>query len=257
VSLLAEAPAGRHFAQIHRDAESLSESVYAFVEGGIRRGHSVIVIADAELKDGIQDRLAANKLHPKALSNSGQLDILDAQKLMAEFMPHSPVPEWAQFRSTLMPILSRVQPFGHGVRIFVEMSSMLWKAGNTDGAIRIEELWNALARLHTFSLYCGYTLDTQCEESYTGPLEEIGHTHSDILGTEADERFGLALDKASKEIFGITLSQMAGMTNHDGARRFPSGQRTMLWVRRNLPLSTAQLAEKARRYFQNSALSEP
>jgi len=43
---------------------------------------------------------------------------------------------------------------------------------------------------------------------------------------------------------------MAGMTNHDGARRFPSGQRTMLWVKRNLPLSTAQLAERARRYLQ-------
>lgn len=255
MSLLAEAPAGRHFAQFHRDRESLSESVYAFLESGIRRGDNVIVIAGAELREGLLDRLARNKIHPKAASHSGQLEVLDAAKVMAGFIPDTGVPEWARFRATLAPIVSRVLPFGPGLRICTEVSSMLWISGDTAGAIRIEEMWNALAQLHTFSLYCGYTLDTHSEESYTGPLEEIGHTHSDVLGTDDDERFGVALDRASKEIFGITLSQMAGMTNQDGARRLPSGQRTMLWVKRNLPLSTAQLADRARRYFQEAGIT--
>ena len=77
----------------------------------------------------------------------------------------------------------------------------------------------------------------------------MGRTHSDILGTPEDERLGVALDRASKEIFGIPLTQMAGVSRHDGARRFPSGQRTMLWVKRNLPMSTAQLVARARKYF--------
>jgi len=255
VSLLAEAPAGRHFAQIHRDRDSLSESVYAYLEGGIRRGESVIVIADPELRDGLLNRLSQNKIHPQAVSHSGQLDVLDATKVMAGFMPDSGLPEWSRFRATLAPIVSRVLPSGRGLRICTQMSSMLWITGNTETAIHIEELWNSLARLYTFSLYCGYTLDTHSEQSYAGPLEEIGHTHSDILGTDDDERFGVALDRASKEIFGITLSQMAGITNQDGARRFPSGQRTMLWVKRNLPLSTAQLADRARRYFQETGIT--
>jgi hypothetical protein len=38
----------------------------------------------------------------------------------------------------------------------------------------------------------------------------------------------------------------------NGERQFPSGQRTMLWIKRNLPLSTAQIAERARRYYQQS-----
>jgi DcmR-like sensory protein len=255
VSLLAEAPAGRHLAQIHRDRESLSESVYTFLEAGIRRDESVMVIADAELRDGVLDRLSQNKTHPQAASHSGQLEVLDAAKVMAGFMPRTGVPEWSRFRATLAPIVSRALAFGRGLRICTEMSSMLWITGNTESAIQIEELWNALARLHIFSLYCGYTLDTHSEQSYAGPLEEIGHNHSDILGTDDDERFGVALDRASKEIFGITLSQMAGMTNQDGARRFPSGQRTMLWVKRNLPLSTAQLADRARRYFQETGIT--
>jgi hypothetical protein len=95
-------------------------------------------------------------------------------------------------------------------------------------------------------------MDTQSERSYAAPLEELGRTHSDILGTPEDEEFGVALDRASKEIFGISLTQMAGVSKEDETRRFPSGQRTMLWVKRNLPLSTSQLAERARHYFRDS-----
>jgi len=249
VALLADAPAGRHFAQFHRTSDSLTESIASFLQSGIRHSNSVIVIATPELRDRLVTRLTEDRVNLEALSRSGQLDLIDAAQLLAAFMPDG-VPEWPRFRSTMMPILARVEASGRGIRVFVEMGSILWREGNTEGAIRLENLWNTLAGFHSFALYCGYGLDTQRAESYAGPLEDVGHAHSDILGTEDDEHFSVALDRASKEIFGITLSQMAGMTNHDGARRFPSGQRTMLWVTRNLPLSTAQLAERARRYFQ-------
>ena len=251
MALLGEAPAGRHFAQFHRTSDSLTESIASFLHSGIRHSHSVIVIASPELRDRLVTRLAEDQTIPEALSRSGQLHLIDAAQLLAAFM-HDGVPEWPRFRSTMVPILAGIEASGRGIRVFVEMGSILWSAGNTEAAIRVENLWNTLAGFHTFALYCGYALDTHREESYAGPLEEVGNVHSEILGTEDDEHFGVALDRASKEIFGITLSQMAGMTNHDGARRFPSGQRTMLWVTRNLPLSTAQLAERARRYFQES-----
>jgi len=42
------------------------------------------------------------------------------------------------------------------------------------------------------------------------------------------------------------------VSKQDGERRFPTGQRTMLWVKRNLPSSTARLAERARHYFKDA-----
>jgi hypothetical protein len=250
-SLLTEAPTGRHFAQFHRQAETLTDSVLQFLEAGLRRGNSVLIIAPPDHVEQLVARLTANKFHPEALSNSGQLGILDAGKAIEGFTAND-VPEWARFRATLTPVLSRMQPFGRGTRIYSEMASMLWRDENTAGAIRLEELWNALAGTHQFALYCGYTMDTHSERSYASPLEELGRTHSDILGTPEDERFGMALDRASKEIFGISLSQMAGVSRQDETRRFPSGQRIMLWVKRNLPMSTAQLAERARHYYQDA-----
>ena len=249
-SLLAEVPAGRHVCQFHRDRTTLTEAAYVFLEGGLRRGNSVVVIATPEHTELFLARLSAGNFHPTALRNSGQLELLDAATLLGQVAANR-LPEWGRFRDTLAAVLERVKSFGNGTRIYGDIGWMLWNDGNTEAAIRVEELWNALARLYPFALYCNYMLDTQYEESYTGPLEELGRTHTEIVGTIEDERFAAALDRASKEMFGISLSQMAGMTKLDGERRFPSGQRTMLWVKRNLPSSTTRLAEQARRYYQD------
>jgi hypothetical protein len=255
---LAEAPAGRHFAQFHRDTkgqdrrrDTLTESALAFVEAGLRRGDSVLVIAGTEQRDRLFEHLAAGKFPPQSLRDPGQLSVLDAGQITAQLVAGA-LPEWAPFRNALAPVLSRLQPSGRGTRVYSELANALWQTGNTAAAIQIEDFWNALAGTYPISLYCGYTMDTQSEHSYAAPLEELGRTHSDILGTPEDEEFGVALDRASKEIFGISLTQMAGVSKQEETRRFPSGQRTMLWVKRNLPLSTAQLADRARHYFRDS-----
>jgi hypothetical protein len=251
VSLLAEAPAGRHFAQFHRDRDGLGESAFAFLEAGLRRGNSVLIVATVEQVEQTFDRLSAGKFHPKSLSNSGQLAVLDANTLLEHFVIDGTA-EWPEFRSAVQPVLSRLQPHGDGTRIYSELANTLWEAENTAAAIRLEDFWNAMAGIYSFALYCGYKMDTHAESTYAAPLEELGRTHTDILGTPEDEQFGVALDRASKEIFGIPLTQMAGISRQDGARRFPSGQRAMLWVKRNLPMSTPQLAERARHYFKDN-----
>jgi DcmR-like sensory protein len=250
VTLLVDGPTGRHLAQFHRDAAALSDSVLQFVEAGLRRDNSVLVIASAAQLEQLLDRLTERKFNVKSLRNSAQLGVMDATKVAAQYMSENQ-PEWGRFRAALLPMLSRFEPYGRGTRIYSELSGTLWRDGNVDGAIRLEELWNTLAVSHPFSLYCGYTMDTHREESYAPPLEELGRAHSDILSTPEDEQFGQALDRASKEIFGISLTQMAGVAKQDGVRRFPSGQRAMLWVKRNLPMSTSQLAERARHYFKS------
>lgn len=257
MTLLVEAPAGRHFAQFHRETQgqdrrrdTRTEAAFAFIDAGLRGGDRVLVIVGADQRDRLFEQMAAGGLRPQSLRDPGQLSVLDAERITAQFLVEG-LPEWALFRNALAPFLSRLQPFGRGTRVYSEIANGLWQAGNTAAGIRVEEFWNALAGTYPFSLYCGYTMDTQSEQSYAGPLEELGRTHSDILATPEDEQFGQALDRASKEIFGISLTQMAGVSRLEGARRFPTGQRAMLWVKRNLPLSSAQLAEKARRYFRD------
>lgn len=256
MTLLVEGPTGRHFAQFHRETldddrrrDTLTESALVFVDAGLRRGDSVLVIAGADRRDRLE-RLSARKSRAQSLRASTQVAVLDAEEITTQLVGNG-LPEWTAFRNTLAPIMSRFQASGRSMRVYSEIANALWQAGKTAAAIRIEDFFNALAGSYEFSLYCGYTMDTHSVDAYAAPLEELGRTHSDILGTPEDEQLGVALDLASKEIFGISLTQMAGVSRQDGARRFPSGQRTMLWVKRNLPLSTPQLVERARHYFKD------
>jgi hypothetical protein len=253
VPLLTDAPVGRHFAQLHRNPAALSEAVGAFLETGLRQGSSVVVLACPAHTALLLGQLEASRLHPAAMQSSGQLTVLDAETTLAKFMREG-MPHWSEFRLTIGGVLDRAGMAGRTTRVYSELANVLWTTG-PHASIRLEEFWNALGRLYPFSMYCAYMLDPHCEASYAGPVEEIGRTHTDILGTVEDERFGAALDVASREVFGIALSQMIGYSSstHEGERRFPSGQRTLLWVRRNLPSSSASVLERAHKYFQQPA----
>ena len=44
-ALLIEAPVNRHFAQLHRDPQALTDAVTLYLETGLRRGNGVVVFA--------------------------------------------------------------------------------------------------------------------------------------------------------------------------------------------------------------------
>lgn len=252
-ALLIEAPVNRHIAQLHRNPESLKEAVGLFVETGLRRGNGVVVIATPSHTELLLQRLHQNGLDPEEHRRSGQLEILDAEAVLGRFM-HGGVPDWTDFRHTVGTVLESVQAFGRSItRAYGEMVNLLWQEGNPEAAIRLEEYWNELARLYPFSLLCSYMLDGHEESSYAGPLHEIGRTHSDILVSDDDQRFRMALDEASKDVFGLPLSKMLSLSGHEdhpGEHRLPGGQRAMLWIMRNMPSASANVLERARRHYE-------
>jgi len=253
-TLLIEAPANRHFAQLHRDPQALADAVSVYLETGLRRGNGVVVIASPKHTELFLGRLRADDLDPGAFLKSGQLELHDAELTLRKCMRND-MPDWDDFRRAMGAIFERVRAFGRGTtRAYEEMVSLLWKEGKQLAAIRFEEYWNELARLYPFAMFCTYMLDVHRDQAYAGPLEEIGRTHSEILASPDDDRFRVALDAASRDVFGVPLSEMVGFSRRrdSGEQRFPSGQRTMLWVKRNLPSASAAVLERARHYYQES-----
>jgi hypothetical protein len=61
-----------------------------------------------------------------------------------------------------------------------ECPSILWAQGKADAAIRLEELWNEIARTYEVDILCGYPLESlRCEEdSYT--FRRICEEHSAV-----------------------------------------------------------------------------
>lgn len=255
--LLIDAPVGRHFAQFHRDPADLAESVARFVEQGLRRTGSVVVIATPVTTNACVERLAVHSVDADWYCSSGQLSLLDAEAILGKFMRHG-LPDWLEFRRALGAILEKAQAPGSGpTRAYGEMVNILWQEGRTQAAIMLEDYWNELAKTYSFSLFCGYLIDSHDHQAYHAPIHEIGRTHTDIIAAEEEERFRDALDAASRELCGISLTQTISLSaaeDRPGEHRLPAGHRTMLWLMRHMPASSAQLLELARQYYQRVPL---
>ena len=254
-TLLINAPVGRHFAQFHRDNAGLADAVTLFIDAGLQRGTGVIVIASNSNMPLFEERLLGAGIDIGAFDRAGQLRLLSAEAVMSQFM-RGGMPDWTDFRRTMSPILEGVQKFGQSsTRAYGEMVNLLWKDGRQVAAVRLEEYWNELAHLYPFSLFCGYTLESHNHESYLAPLHEIGRTHSSILTSDDDEAFRTALESASKDLFGVSLTQLISCTGYEdypGESRLPIAQRTMLWITKNIPTSSAAVLERARSYYENN-----
>src|SRR5207245_10113847 len=85
-------------------------------------------------------------------------------------------------------------------------------------------------------------------------VEEMGGTNAHVRARAAGERSRGALVAASPTVAGGPPSAMVGFPRRrdSGEQRLPSGQRTMLWVKRNLPSASGAVLERARRYYEDS-----
>lgn len=252
-TLLIDAPVGRHFAQLHSDTADLAAAVGLYLKTGIDRGNGVVLIASRDVIDGYLSYLTNNGIDVEATRRSGQLVVKNAEDTLAGFMARE-MPDWSKFRRLVGSMLEEVQAFGRTqTRAYGEMVNVLWRDGKPLAAIRLEEYWNELARLYPFSLFCGYMLDSHDQETYRMPISEIGRTHAHVIGTPRDERFQDALDRASRDIYGAPLGDLLARAQHEdvpGESRLPAGQRTMLWIMRHMPESSAEVLKRVRHYFE-------
>jgi hypothetical protein len=254
---LVDAPIGRHFAQLCRKSKPLAESVSLFIETGLRRGSSVMVIASSDHIKQFMLRLRQNGLEPDSYRPYGQLSLFNANEMLNQYLYHRTL-DWEGFRQSVGSALESVLAFGRSeTRVYGEMVSMLWQQGHTQASIKLDEYWNELARRHPISVFCGYMMDSHLEESYAHPLHEIGRTHSDIIATHEDERFQIALDMAIKETIGISLGELLNLPHKEalpGEDVLPNGQRAVLWIKRYMPGLSAKVLNLARRlYTEESA----
>src|SRR6266404_4592242 len=96
-ALLIEAPVNRHFAQLHRDPQTLTDAVALYLQTGLRRRNPVVVIACPLHTDLFLTRLRGDNLDPAVFLKSGHLELHDAEQTLRKFMRND-MPDWEDFR---------------------------------------------------------------------------------------------------------------------------------------------------------------
>ena len=69
-------------------------------------------------------------------------------------------PNWSLFHPCIGRTIAELRLQYPAVRAYGEMVDALWQRGEREAAMRLEDFWNELARLQTFSLLCAYYLWT-------------------------------------------------------------------------------------------------
>lgn len=175
----------KHTVHFYEDSASLSRIVGAFLAGGLAAGEPAIVIATPSHRDEILSKLRDRSINVDQVRRQGELVVLDVDDTLGAFMLDG-TPDAALFDSYMSTILRqvmRVRPRAT-IRAYGEMVDVLWKAGRSEAAIKLETRWNALASRHPFSLLCGYSMGS----FYKQPdyYEQVCSHHTAVIRSADD-----------------------------------------------------------------------
>jgi hypothetical protein len=173
--------ADSHIVHFYEHSSALTDDVVVFLADGFDAGHPAAVIAAEEHLTLIADKLRARGFDPDALVQQDRLVLLDAHETLQSLMlVHSPSPQ--RFNVVVGGVIARLSRLNGNaaVRAYGEMVDVLWRAGNTVGALRLEELWNDLTRTHDFRLFCAYSMGHFIKASSIDSLTAICERHSHV-----------------------------------------------------------------------------
>ena len=183
-TLFADPAPHTHAVQFYEDESFLAQTVGEFLAAGLRAGDSLIVIATEAHREAFLKRIDPSAVET-ALA-TGRLSLLDARETLSRFMIGE-MPDPDLFRDVLSRLMANATenaPPNVRIRAYGEMVDLLWREGNTNAAIRLEELWNEAGEEHSFSLLCAYVMGNFYKEGESERFLEVCRNHSHVIPTE-------------------------------------------------------------------------
>ncbi len=118
----------------------------------------------------------------------GRFVQLNAEEVLPRFMVDGKVDD-ARFMEIIGGVLTRIrnarESKNSGIAVFGELVALLWAEGKPQEAIRVEQLWNDLARNHQFSLLCAYPITGFDNDRHIEPFLKVCALHSGVLPAES------------------------------------------------------------------------
>ena len=173
-----------HFVQFYEADGFLLNSLSGFIGNAISSGAGALVVATKPHQNGLDKLLQANGLDVTGARTRGRYVSLDAAETLSRIMVDGS-PEPGRFHDVMGSVIASVTDGRSPVRAFGEMVALLWEEGNHAAAVRLEELWNDLQRVHSFSLFCAYPMNGLGGERFIEPTGSICKVHSRVIPAES------------------------------------------------------------------------
>ncbi|HZR28597.1 MAG TPA: PAS domain S-box protein [Terriglobales bacterium] len=208
-----------HVVQFYEDDSQFLEKLSRFIGSALGAGDAAVVIATPAHRDGLAQRLHARGLDMTFAVQQGRFISLDAAETLTRLLVND-WPDAKRFAEIVGGVIEQAQATEQGkqqrVVAFGEMVALLWAEGKHDAALHLEQLWNDLAKTHSFTLCCGYPMAGFSEESHTELIQKVCAEHSHVIPAES---YASLLNEEERFLNIVCLQQKAQALQREMAER--------------------------------------
>lgn len=249
-----------HAVQLYEHVDELAESVAAFLAEGFEADEPALVVATRDHLGSMVERLEHAGWDTPRVESEGLLVVADADATLRSIMRDGR-PSAIAFEALIGTLLDERAPRSpdRAMRVFGEMVNILHEQGQTAAAIELEELWNALGAVRSFSLLCGYRIDLFDLETQRSPLPEVCRLHSHVLPSRHQARLERAVGSALEEVLGPAEAGHVFSLIGEQARRgrVPVAQLVLMWVSANMPVLADRVLALAQARYRAEPAGSP
>jgi PAS domain S-box-containing protein len=177
-----------HVVQLYTDDGFLIDVLSRFIGEALAVGDAAVVVATASHRKELERQLSARGLDSAKATLEGRYVTLDASETLPRIMVNGSVDE-PLFNDIFGGVLTHARSAIDGedcrIAVFGELVALLWAEGKPQEAIRVEQLWNDLAKSHAFSLLCAYPITGFENDRRIEPFLEMCGQHSGVVPSES------------------------------------------------------------------------
>jgi len=171
---------------------------------------------------------------------------------MRDAMPDSPM-----FLGLAERVITQARAGGRyqNVRWWGEMVNVLWERGNIAGSMRLEDLFDQLAKKHGIAIFCSFLMDSFSGEIQAHMLPRLGKSHSHLIPVEDYARLERAVADALRQTVGATQASVLEdrlLSDYRPPFNMPRAQALLLALREVLPTMADNVLQRTRTFYNAS-----
>lgn len=214
---LADTSGPQHLVGFYESDTFLVDSVVEFLAPALDAGDAAVIIATPAHGRQVQEALTRRGLDVAVTIERDQLIVLDAAQLLADVMVGD-TPDTERFESLFGPVLDRAGHGGRQMRIFWEMSALLWADGRVAAARILEDLGSQLTATQGHSVLCMYPTSAVDSEADTLTFLTMCEQHDAVMPSENYSALP-TLDDRLRQVTLLQQEAFAARTDRLASRR--------------------------------------
>lgn len=170
----------RHEAHFYADEPSLLDNFTDFIVTALGTERAAIVVATESHREGLFPRLRAHGLDIAAATKQGIYISVDAAEMLSTFIINGRLHPDGFLKLSRDLVISAAQTAQRKMAAACgECAPLLWAQGKPQDAVRVEQLWNEIARTCDVDILCGYQVGNFPAED-SGIFQRICAEHSGV-----------------------------------------------------------------------------